>query len=100
MKNDAPIGNTFMSQQYDASGKEHGIVRKIYNDSEIVYCTMRNGVDFGLSRVITDESVCFTVDGVDGELAFLVLDEQLAVKEHSGSHKHLLDWVVKSTSNA
>ena len=70
-------------------------MRKIYNDGEIVYYTMRDGVEFGLCRVITDESVRFTVDNADGELAFLVLDEQLAVKERGGSHAHLLDWVNK-----
>ena len=46
--------------------------------------TIRNGVEFGLCRVITDENVRYTVDNEDGELAFLEIDHDFKVIERGG----------------
>ena len=81
-------------QQHDATGTQHGIVRKIYNGGEIVYYTIKEGVEFGLCRVITDESVRFTIDNVDGEIAFLEIDHKFQVIERGGEHQHMLDWLT------
>lgn len=53
--------------------------------------TIKEGVEYGLCRVITDDLVRYTIDNEEGELAFLEIDHDFNIVSKGGEKESLLD---------